>query len=545
MAPDYLTLPFLLLLSFFVLLLSIKLVFSSNTRSVKLPPSPWKLPFIGNLHQLGLLPHQSLHKLSKMHGPLMLLKLGKLPPSPWKLPFIGNLHQLGLLPHQSLHKLSKEHGPLMSLKLGQVPTLVVSSSQMAKEILKTHDHIFASRPTLRAAEILLYGSLDMAFSPYGEHWRQMRKICATNLFSTRRAQAFQASRKEEVVHLMDKIMSQASTTPSEPLNMSQLLYFFSNDMLCRAILGKVSSVDRNKMFHEMIEENSVLLSGFNLEDYFPSLGWLSSVLGLDERAKRNSSKWDAVLNEIIQEHAITNENKIQDDDFVDILLSLQKDPNMEATLTAGHIKALLVDLFAAGTDTTYVVLEWSMAELIKNPQVMKKLQDEVRGIEQDKSMVEEEDIREMSYLKAVIKEVLRLHPPTPLLVPRESMDDCQIEHYEIPRKTRVVINYWSIARDSKVWESSETFKPERFIDNPIDFKGHDFEYIPFGSGRRVCPGMQFAVSTIELALANLIYRFDWRLPDGMVTEELDMSEYPGLTVRMKKNLHLIPKPWVG
>ncbi|XP_039137863.1 cytochrome P450 71A1-like [Dioscorea cayenensis subsp. rotundata] len=488
-----------------LLLLSIKLVLFSNKRSVNLPPSPWKLPFIGNLHQLGLLPHQSLHNLSKKHGPLMLLQLG------------------------------------------QVPTLVVSSSQMAKEILKTHDLVFASRPTLRAAEILLYGSLDMAFSPYGEHWRQMRKICATNLFSTRRVQLFQAAREEVVVHLLDKIMSQASTTPSEPLNMSQVLYFFSNDMLCRAILGKASTnlEDRNKMFHEMIEENSVLLSGFNLEDYFPSLGWLSSILGLDERAKRNSSKWDAVLNQIIQEHAIGNEEIVKDDDFVDILLSLQKDPNMEITITDGHIKALLVDLFAAGTDTTYIVLEWSMAELIKNPQVMKKLQNEVRAKSKDKSMIiKEEDIREMSYLKAVIKEVLRLHPPAPLLVPRESMDNCQIEHYEIPRKTRVVVNYWSIARDSKVWESSETFKAERFINNSIDYKGQDFEYIPFGSGRRVCPGMQFAVSTIELALANLIYRFDWRVPNGMVTEELDMSESPGLTVRMKKNLYLIPKLWI-
>ncbi|KAJ0969448.1 hypothetical protein J5N97_022325 [Dioscorea zingiberensis] len=469
----------------------------------------------------------------------------RLPPSPWKLPLIGNLHQLGLLPHKSLHKLARKHGPLMHLQLGQVPALVVSSSQMAREIFKTHDLIFANRPILRATEILLYGGLDMGFAPYGEHWRQLRKICVINLLSMKRVQSFQAAREEEVAHLMDKISQACSLHPLESLNMSQVLNLFSNDMTCRALMGKLSGEEgRNILFHKLIEENILLLSGFNLVDYFPSLGWLSSLLGLDERYKRISSKWEAVLCQIIQEHSIRNGEKTKDDGFVDTLLSLQKDPNMEISLTDEIIKALLMDLFGAGIDTTYIALEWSMSELIKNPQMMRKLQDEVRGVAFGQSMVKEEDLSKMSYLKSLIKEVLRLHPPTPLLLPRESMDSCQIEGYDIPRKTRVVINYWSIARDPKIWDYPEEFRPERFIDNPIDFKGQDYEYIPFGSGRRVCPGMQFAISTIELALANLVYRFDWKLVDGMVPEEVDMTESPGLTMRMKNNLFLVANSWV-
>ncbi|XP_039115800.1 cytochrome P450 71A9-like [Dioscorea cayenensis subsp. rotundata] len=195
----------------------------------------------------------------------------------------GNHHQLGLLPHQSLHKLSKKHGPLMLLKLSQVPTLVVSSSQMTKDILKTHDLNFTNRPILRAAEILLYGSSSMGFSPYGEPFGGIEE---------------------------------------EPLNMSQVLYFFTNDMLCKAILGKFSrEEDRNKLFHKMIEENVRLLSGFNLVDYFPSLGWLNSLLDLDKRAKRNFNKWDVVLNQIFQEHGMIDE-KVKDDGFMDILLSI-------------------------------------------------------------------------------------------------------------------------------------------------------------------------------------------------------------------------------
>lgn len=467
-----------------------------------------------------------------------------LPPSPWKLPIIGNLHQLGLLAHQSLHKLSMKHGPLMFLKLGQVPTLVVSSSKMAREIMKTHDLVFASRPVLKASHTVLFGNNDLAFAPYGEYWRQMRKICVTHLLSMRRVQLFQAAREKEVAHLMDKIVSHASSHPFKALNMSQLLFCFTNDMLCRAILGEFSrdQEGRNETFLEMIEENMILFSGFNLEDYFPSLGWLTSLLGLDERAKRNFRRWDGVLSQMIEEHKNKKDGNLKDEDFVDVLLSLKKDPSLDFSLNDEHIKALLVDMFAAGTDTSYIVLEWGMAELIRNPNVMKKLQDEINDIASGQSMVNEDDLSEMRYLKAVIKEILRLHPPVPLLLPRESMDSCQIEGYEIPNQCRVLINYWAVARDHNIWDMPNEFIPERFVNNTIDFKGQDFEYIPFGSGRRICPGIGFSIPTVELALANLAFKFEWKLPDDHVGQ-LDMTEAPGLTTKMMKNLYLVPKPY--
>ncbi|KAJ0969562.1 hypothetical protein J5N97_022439 [Dioscorea zingiberensis] len=338
---------------------------------------------------------------------------------------------------------------------------------MAREIMKTHDIIFASRPHLKAAQIMLYGSMDIAFAPYE---------------------------------------------------------------------------GMNEMFHEMIGENVALLSGFNLEDYFPSLGWLSSLFGLDERAKRNFIRWDGVLSQIIQEHTNKKDRSNQkENDFVDVLLSLKEDPKLGINLDNERIKAILMDMFSAGTDTTYAVLEWAMAELIRNPNVMKKLQDEVKGVASGKSMVNEHDLGEMHYLKAVIKEILRLHPPAALLIPRESMDSCQLEGYEIPKKTRVVINVWAIARDPKVWENPNEFIPERFLNNPIDFKGQDYQYLPFGSGRRICPGMQFAVNTTELTLANLVYRFDWLLPNTLVGE-VNMDEAPGGITKMMNNLHLVPMP---
>jgi len=199
-------------------------------------------------------------------------------------------------------------------------------------------------------------------------------------------------------------------------------------------------------------------------------------------------------------------------------------------------------MLAAGSESTFTTLEWGMTELVRNPEVLKKLQEEVRGIVNRDSMINEEDLSKMSYLKAVIKEILRLHPPAPLLVPRESMQACQIQGYEIPVHARVIVNAWALGRDPDSWEAPEEFRPERFLGSNIDFKGHDFQFIPFGAGRRFCPGMQFAVSNLELAIANLVHLFDWELPEGMQIEDLDMTEAAGLTSRRKQNLCLVAKP---
>lgn len=171
-------------------------------------------------------------------------------------------------------------------------------------------------------------------------------------------------------------------------------------------------------------------------------------------------------------------------------------------------------MFAAGTDTTYTVLEWAMTELLRNPEILRKVQNEVQGIVKEKQHITEDDLENMHYLKAVIKETLRLHPPIPLLVPRESIQDVKVMGYDIAAGTLVITNSWAIGRDPTSWEEPNEFRPERFLGTSIDFKGHDFELIPFGAGRRGCPGTMFAMAINELALANLLHKFDWALPGG-------------------------------
>lgn len=198
------------------------------------------------------------------------------------------------------------------------------------------------------------------------------------------------------------------------------------------------------------------------------------------------------------------------------------------------------DMFGGGIESPTTTIDWAMAEMLKNPKVLIKAQDEVRRVFDGGPRVNESVFDELKYLKLVIKETFRLHPPLPLLLPRENRDRCEINGYEIPAGTRVLVNAWALGRDPKYWENAESFKPERFLENSADFKGNSLEFIPFGAGRRICPGISFAIANIELALAMFLYHFDWILPDGMKPEEMDMTESPGVSARRKNNLYIIP-----
>ncbi|XP_020268730.1 cytochrome P450 71A1-like isoform X2 [Asparagus officinalis] len=482
-------------------------------------------------------------------SPLVLLLLSikrtnsnklNLPPCPPKLPLIGNLHQLGSLPHRSLRSLANKHGPTMLLQLGQVPTLVVSSPEITCEIMKTKDIIFASRPPSKIIATLLHGSNDIAFAPYGEYWRKARKLCVTHLLGTKMVQFFQHAREEEVECMMANIYE----TSQSYVNLSSILNMFATNIVTRVVSNDLfRDQEKKSMLHMLIEENSALVGAFHPADFFPLIGWLD-IFSLDWRGKRNAKRWDNILEEVINNKA----KRLKDDvshnnnrDFVEVLLSLENDPSVDFPFTRGNIKAILMDMFAAGIDTSYITLEWSMAELVRNPKVMKKLQDEVRGKARGKDMIRDEDLSKMSYLKSVIKEVMRLHPPVPLLLPRVLTESSELSGYKIPKNTRIIINAWALARDPKCWEEPDEFRPERFMDSLIDFKGNDFQFIPFGAGRRICPGMNFAMHNIELALANLVNRFEWSMPEHLSREDLDMNETPGLTSRKEKRLDLVAK----
>ncbi|GMI80555.1 cytochrome P450, family 71, subfamily B, polypeptide 14 [Hibiscus trionum] len=266
---------------------------------------------------------------------------------------------------------------------------------------------------------------------------------------------------------------------------------------------------------------------------FPYLKWLDSVTGLIPRLKALSTEFDAFLDQVIEEHAEENHKN----DFVSIIMQLQKDGMFE--IDRDKIKATLLDIFIGGTETSTTTTEWMMSELLKHPHVMKKVQQEVRDVVGNKSKVDMEDISKMEYLKCVLKETFRLHPPA-VFSPRKTSATAKLGGYDIPSDTTVMINIWAIQRDPKWWENPEEFIPERFEKSSIDFKGEYFHFIPFGFGRRRCPGIPFGVASIEYMMANLLCWFDWKLPAGEIAENLDMTEIFGFTVTKKTPLLVQP-----
>ncbi|RDX60715.1 Cytochrome P450 71D8, partial [Mucuna pruriens] len=463
----------------------------------------------------------------------------KLPPGPKKLPLIGNLHQLALagsLPHHALRDLAHKYGPLMHLQLGQISTVVASSPRMAKEITKTHDVAFLQRPLLVAAETLSYGGLDIAFSPYGDYFRQMKKIFVSELLSAKRVQSFSFIREDETAKFIDSIRKSAGS----PINLTSRIFSMINNSVSREAFGnKFKDQDE---FVSLIQKVLAAGGGFDLAELFPSMKFIHFITGNKAKIEKLHKQLDKVLESIVREHQEKQERakedggEVEDEDLADVLLRIQQSDTLDVKMTTRNVKALILDVFVAGTDTSASTIEWAMTEMMRNPRVREKAQAELR----EKEIINESDIEQLSYLKLVIKETLRVHPPTPLLLPRECSERTIIDGYEIPVKTKVMVNVWAICRDPQYWTDAEKFIPERFEGSSIDFKGNNFEYLPFGAGRRMCPGMTFGLASIMLPLALLLYHFNWELPNQMKPQDLDMTERFGSAIGRKNDLYLIP-----
>ncbi|PIA58212.1 hypothetical protein AQUCO_00500268v1 [Aquilegia coerulea] len=460
-----------------------------------------------------------------------------LPPGPSKLPLIGHLHHLiGGLPHHLFKDLAKKHGPIMYLKLGQIPAVVISSPSVAEEMMKTHDLNFADRPLNLATQIFTYNCKDVVMAPYGEYWRQLRKICVSELLSAKRAQSFWSVREEEVSSLIGTI----SLLAGSHINLSERILLLINDIVARAAFGKTCK--DKEAFISIMKEGISFASGFTIADFYPSLKFLEVVSGARPKIEKMHQKIDKILNHIIREH---KENRMAiggqvEEDLVDVLLRIQEGGELEFPITLDNVKAVILDMFSAGSETSATTIEWAFSELLRNPRVMEKTQTEVRRIFNGKQKIDQADMIELNYLRLVIKETLRLHPALPMLVPRQCRKRCELEGYEVPLGCQVLVNTWAMGRDPRNWKDPESFEPERFQDLSIDYIGTNFAYIPFGAGRRICPGMLFGIANVELPLALLLYHFDWKIANGIRPEELDMTEVFGAAVRRKENLYVIP-----
>ncbi|XP_050904727.1 cytochrome P450 CYP736A12 [Lathyrus oleraceus] len=467
----------------------------------------------------------------------------KKPPGPPTLPIIGNLHMLGKLPHRTLQSLSKKYGPIMSLQLGQVPTVVISSSKTAELFLKTHDLVFASRPKIQASKLMSYGSKGVGFAEYGPYWRSMRKLCTLKLLSASKVEMFASIRKEELGVLVESLKKAALV--GEVVDVSEAVENLVEDIMYKMILGR-SKYEQFDL-KGLVQKAMALFGAFNIADYIAWLGPLD-LQGITRACKKTSRELDEVLEVIITDHekSINVDQPHHEEDFVDILLStmhqtvdLENEQNHVTDRT--NIKAVLLDMILAGIDTSATVIEWTLSELLRNPRVMENLQDEIQNEVGHMRMIEESDLKKLNYLDMVVDEILRLYPVGPLLIPRECRENIIIDGYFIKEKTRVIVNAWTIGRDHDVWsQNAEQFYPERFIDKKMNFFGQEFECIPFGSGRRRCPGIHLGLVTVKFAIAQLVHCFNWKLPHNITPFNLSMEEKFGLTIPRAQHLYAIP-----
>jgi flavonoid 3'-monooxygenase len=481
---------------------------------------------------------------------VLLLRIRKkkirLPPGPPGWPIIGNLLQLGDRPHESLFCLAQKYGALMSLKLGNKLTVVVSSPSMAKEVLKTNDQTFSSRSVTVAARTFAYQGATLVWIPYGPQWRFLRRICTTELFSAKRLDALQHLRREEVNRTIGSIFEDSREGHS--VNIGTSAFVTSLSLVGRMVCGKLvfhPGSQEAAEFKDMVWEVLKLAGTPNLSDVFPCLERFD-LQGLNRRMKSLARRFDSLFDRIIEERlqdrgAGVHDSCSEGKDFLEVMLDLKKDGTQ---FTLEDIKGMLMDMFIAGTDTTSATVEWAMAELLRKPTLLKKAQAELDEVVGQQKKMEESDIAKLPYLQAVVKEVLRLHPAAPLIIPRRSDNSCEIGGYVVPENTQVFVNVWGIGRDPNVWKEPLEFNPERFLECNTDYRGQDFELIPFGAGRRICIGLPLAHRMVHFVLGSLLHAFNWCIPMVNKDEDfgVDMSEMFGITLQKAVPLIAIPTP---
>ncbi|KAM5572682.1 geraniol 8-hydroxylase-like [Rosa sericea] len=466
----------------------------------------------------------------------------KLPPGPKPLPILGNLLLLGDKPHKSLAKLAQIHGPLMSLKLGQVTSIVVSSSAMAKQVMQTHDQFFSNRTIPDSIRALDHHTVGLPWIPVSPLWRNLRKICNTQLFANKMLDANQNLRRKKVEQLLESVHK--SSLSGEAVDFGRAAFTTTLNLLSNTTFSIDLADPSSKMareFKEMVHNIMIEAGKPNLGDYFPVLRKIDP----NGRRRRMTKYFGKIIDlvETIAQQRLELRKSTESatkNDVLDTLLTITEENSEE--LNKNQLYHFILVLFVAGSDTTSSTFQWAMAELLHSPEVLSKAQLELNEVIGKGNPVEESDITRLPYLQAIIKETFRMHPAVPLLLPRKAESDVEIEGSTVPKGAQVLVNAWAIGRDPSIWDDPDSFKPERFLGSELDVRGRNFELIPFGAGRRICPGLPLAIRMLHLMLGSLIHSFVWKLEDGVTPENMNMDDQFGLTLEMAKPLRAIPIP---
>nr|ADO16250.1 p-coumaroyl shikimate 3'-hydroxylase [Ocimum tenuiflorum] len=469
----------------------------------------------------------------------------RLPPGPRPLPIVGNLYDVKPVRFRCFADWAQSYGPIISVWFGSTLNVIVSNTELAKEVLKEKDQQLADRHRSRSAAKFSRDGQDLIWADYGPHYVKVRKVCTLELFSPKRLEALRPIREDEVTAMVESIYHDctAPENAGKSLLVKKYLGAVAFNNITRLAFGKrfVNSegiIDKQGLEFKAIVANGLkLVHPLAMAEHIPWLRWM---FPLDEDAfAKHGARRDQLTREIMEEHTRAREESGgAKQHFFDALLTLKD----KYDLSEDTIIGLLWDMITAGMDTTAISVEWAMAELIKNPRVQQKAQEELDRVIGYERVMTELDFSNLPYLQCVAKEALRLHPPTPLMLPHRSNSNVKIGGYDIPKGSNVHVNVWAVARDPAVWKNPSEFRPERFLEEDVDMKGHDFRLLPFGAGRRVCPGAQLGINLVASMIGHLLHHFNWAPPSGVSTNEMDMGENPGLVTYMRTPLEAVPTP---
>ncbi|RZC29833.1 cytochrome P450 82A4 [Glycine soja] len=469
-------------------------------------------------------------------------------------PIFGHLPLLigSKSPHKALGALAEKHGPLFTIKLGVKKALVVSDWEMARECFTTNDVAVSARPKLLVAELMCYNNAMLLVAPYGPYWRELRKIIVTEILSSSRVEQLQDVRVSEVqnsiVELYDVWRSQKNESDYASVELKQWFAQPIFNMVLRMVVGKrflsaTATDEKAEKCVKAVDEFMRLAGVFTVGDAIPYLRWLDFG-GYEKAMKETAKELDVMISEWLEEHRqkrALGEGVDGAQDFMNVMLSSLDGKTIDGIDADTLIKSTVLTIIQAGTEASITTIIWAMCLILKNPLILEKIKAELDiQVGKDRCICES-DISNLVYLQAVVKETFRLYAPGPLSSPREFAEDCTLGGYHVKKGTRLITNIWKIHTDPNVWSDPFEFKPDRFLTThkDIDVKGHHFQLLPFGSGRRVCPGISFGLQTVHLALASFLHSFEILNPS---TEPLDMTEAFGVTNTKATPLEVLVKP---
>nr|AGC29951.1 CYP82D61 [Sinopodophyllum hexandrum] len=448
--------------------------------------------------------------------------------------------------------MADKYGPVFKIHLGVQQALVVNNSEIAKECFTTNDRFFLNRTSGVAVKIMSYNYVMFGFAPYGPYWRDMRKIIMLDLLSKRRLQSLKHVWHSEISISSKELYKLWETQKIDfcLVDMKQWLADLTLNMSVKMVVGKrdfgsasACEETESRKCQKAMRSMFRFVGLFMLSDYLPYLGWLD-LGGYEKEMKRTMKELDILFQGWLDEHKtkrLSGAKEDDDQDFMDVMLSILEESKLGNDVDTIN-KSACMAIILGGADTTWATLTWALSLLLNNPNALKKAHDELDfHVGRDRN-VDESDLVKLTYIDAIIKETLRLYPASPLLGLRVVTEDCTIAGYHVRAGTRLIVNAWKIQRDPLVWSQPHEFQPERFLERDVDMKGQNFELIPFGSGRRACPGISLALQVLPLTLAHILHGFELRTPNQ---NKVDMTETPGMVHAKTTPLEVLVAPRIS